>query len=129
MSADQLDLFDPALRPLARLSDPDTSHGAAVIAIHQASGNRLLALRALVSAGDEGLTDFELAAVTGVGQTSIGKRRLELCQAGYAAGVFDTAGRQLRRPSPTGTPSLVWAATPDGIARLNTALTEERHRA
>jgi hypothetical protein len=114
MSFDDL----PALDTMVRRGGRDTSQGAAVIALHSLVGNRALALEQLVLAGAAGLTDFELAARTGVGQTSIGKRRLELVRDGLVVEVIDeTTGRPATRPSPTGAPSMVWAATPDGIAR------------
>lgn len=70
--------FDP---PRARRTDPDTSHGAAVIALDRAATHRDLALAALRAAGERGLNDFELADITGVAQTSIGVRRGQLVDA------------------------------------------------
>lgn len=49
-----------------------------------------------------GLTDFELAAIVKLKQTSCGVRRSELVH----AGLIEDSG--LRRPSDTGTPSIVW---------------------
>jgi hypothetical protein len=68
------------------------------------------ALRALVDAGDAGLNDFELAAVTGVPPTSIGVRRGEL------AGRHLVEQRGVKRPSSTGSPASVWYVTPLGRA-------------
>lgn len=90
--------------PLARGTDPGTSHAAAAHAAKRAPHHRELALRALRAALPEGLTDFELAERTGVPQTSIGKRRLELQRMGLVAATDE------RRPSPTGTPAMVWRA-------------------
>jgi hypothetical protein len=75
------------------------------------SRNKWLALNALVEAGTNGLTDFELEARVGVKQTSIGKRRGDLVKAGLveATGLF--------RPSDTGTASGVWCSTPAGYER------------
>lgn len=89
--------------PAARRTDPDTSHQAAAAAKRKAPTHRELALRALV-ANRWGLTDFELAHVTGVPQTSIGVRRKELVRAGLVEATKE------RRPSPSGSPSIVWRA-------------------
>lgn len=94
----QLDLLS-----MARQSDPDTSHAAARDAAPNAQTNRALALR-LLRDHPNGLTDFELAALTGLQQTSIGKRRGELRDAGL---VYDTGER---RPSPSGSKAIVWGA-------------------
>lgn len=86
---------------LARATDPDTSRQAARNATVNANTNRALALRILRDNPD-GLTDFELAALSGVQQTSIGKRRGELVALNL---VVKTSQR---RPSPSGSPSIVW---------------------
>lgn len=114
MSFDDL----PPLDQMVRTGGQDTSVTAAVISLHSLTRNKELALDALAAAGESGLTDFELADRTGVQQTSIGKRRLELTRDGLVESVIDPAtGRPATRPSPTGSPSMVWAATRDGIAR------------
>jgi hypothetical protein len=96
-------LFDA---PRARMSDPATSHGAALSALPSVATNRQRALDAHRN-HPSGLTDFELAEVTGIAQTSIGVRRHELCKQGcIEALVVD--GRRVTRPSPSGTPSQVW---------------------
>lgn len=97
----QSSLFDP---PRARSTDPLTSHLAARDASRNAETNRAKALRLLRDAGNLGLTDFELAELTGIAQTSIGVRRGELVKAGL---VERTA---LRRPSPSGSAAIVWRA-------------------
>lgn len=89
--------------PVARRSDPETSHQAAERASSGASTNRALALEALRKAGRAGLTDFELASLTGIAQTSIGVRRGELVRQGLVAAT------PMRRPSPSGSPAIVWA--------------------
>lgn len=91
-------------RPVARRTDPITSHQAARLADTTADTNRALALRTL-RAHPDGLTDFELAELTGLQQNSVGKRRGELRDAGL---VEDTGKR---RPSTTGSPAIVWRAT------------------
>lgn len=95
------------LDALARNTDPDTSHAAAVSQTPaKLSAGRLLALRTLAEHGP--LTDFELAEITGRQQTSVGKRRCELVRAGLAA---DTGQRRL---FPSGSPAIVWALTIEG---------------
>lgn len=100
MSQLSLDDLGP---PRARTSDPDTSHEAARYTEPRANTNRALALRVLREHPD-GLTDFELAELTGLQQTSIGKRRGELRDGGF---VRDT-GR--RRRAPSGAMAIVWEA-------------------
>jgi hypothetical protein len=102
--AEAVDVAGPEPRPVARSSDPSTSWQAAEIAEINAGTNRALALEALRAAGAAGLTDFQLAEITGVQQTSIGKRRGELVRMGLVVGTGET------RPSPSGSPALVWRA-------------------
>jgi len=104
--------------PTARTTDPDTSHGAAVIALHRAVGNRALALTTLHQ-HPAGLTDFELADLTHVAQTSIGKRRGELVAAGLAEAAVGEDG-PIRRPSTSRTPAQVWRLTELGHAHART---------
>lgn len=91
-------LFD---QPTARLSDPATSHKAAARAKRRT--HEQLALETL-RANPAGLTDFELAARTGVPQTSIGVRRKSLERQGLVVAT------QKRRPSPSGSMAIVWRA-------------------
>jgi len=92
--------------PTARGSDPETSHDAAADATPRAGTNRRLAYETLLAALPGGLTDFELAARTGVAQTSIGVRRKELVRAGLAEATSMT------RPAPSGSAAIVWRAIP-----------------
>lgn len=101
--------------PGSRNSDPETSHMAAASAAIRASHGRLRALRQL-SYGAR--TDFELAAATGVIQSSIGKRRGELRDAGFVEAVTGPDGKTVKRPSDTGAPATVWAITNKGRAFL-----------
>jgi len=94
--------------PTARNTDPATSHLAAEDARALSGRHRRLAYETLRAAGDRGLTDFELAARTGIAQTSIGVRRKELVRAGYA----EPTGE--RRPAPSGSLAMVWRAKGDG---------------
>jgi hypothetical protein len=106
MTAAQPSLFDtppPGRAPGARATDPDTSWAAASDARRNASTHRARAL-AMLRAHPAGLTDFELADLLGVGQTSIGKRRGELRDQGF---VVDSG---VRRPAPSGSAAIVWRA-------------------
>jgi hypothetical protein len=115
----RLDLFDYAAEIVgARSTDPDTSHEAAVRNLSGRNTDRRRALAALVAVGDDGLTDFELAARLSRQQTSAGKRRGELRDLGLVA---DT-GR--RRSAPSGSAAIVWAITPLGL-RADKALKQE----
>ena len=101
IQTDQLSWFGE--EPTARHTDPQTSHDAAADVLPVSGRHRNLALAALREA-PFGLTDFELAKVTGVQQTSIGVRRKELVRAGL---VEATA---MRRESPSGSAAIVWRA-------------------
>lgn len=92
------------VEPATRRTDPDTSHAAADDAAPNAATHRARALTELRNAGDSGLTDFELAERLGVQQTSIGKRRGELRDAGQ---VVDSGERRL---APSGSKAIVWVA-------------------
>ena len=81
-----------------RTTDPDTSHDAAA---PDRARDRDRAYAALARVA-EGLTDFELATVIGRQQTSAGKRRGELRDAGL---VVDSG---VRRPAPSGSFAIVW---------------------
>lgn len=84
--------------PGARRSDPDTSQlAAAKLRSRKVYEDVLRILR------DHGAaTDFEIAARLGGQQTSIGKRRGELRD----AGLVEDSGQ--RRPSPSGSPAICW---------------------
>lgn len=97
--------------PVARMTDPDTSHEAAKDATFKASKHRKLALFALYDHGP--MTDYELAAVTGLQQNSIGKRRGDCARAGLVRRLV-IGGEDQKRPAPSGSMSLVWTLTPRG---------------
>jgi DNA-binding transcriptional ArsR family regulator len=101
--SDQLSL-DSLPRPVARATDPGTSWAAASMTEPRAGTNRALALR-LLREHPDGLTDFELAEMSGLQQTSIGKRRGELVDAGLAQAT------EQRRRAPSGAWAIVWQAT------------------
>lgn len=90
-------------QPVARRSDPITSHRAAADAKRGAATLRARCLEAL-RAHPEGLTDFQLADLLGSQQTSAGKRRGELVAAGLVEATEET------RPSPSGSQARVWRA-------------------
>jgi hypothetical protein len=112
---DQMNLLDWQPSP-ARNSDPVTSHIAADRAGMKASHNRLMVLRHLIASGP--MTDFELAAVCGIQQTSIGKRRGE-CRDWYLVEQHKEDGEAVTRKSPSGSPALVWGITEAGRAFFN----------
>jgi hypothetical protein len=91
--------------PSARNTDPETSHGAKKWRLNE---DRIAVLH-MHAMKPSGMTDFELAAYMGRQQTSVGVRRGELRDHGY---VRDTG---LRRPAPSGSSSIVWSITVDGI--------------
>jgi hypothetical protein len=101
--------FDLSPGPGARPTDPETSHLAANKTPLLRADDRRAALLIHASRPD-GLTDFELAALMGRQQTSAGKRRGELRDAGMIA---DTTRR---RPAPSGSSAIVWSITAYGQA-------------
>lgn len=113
--SDQLDLWaapqhhDYAVtRPMARRTDPDTARDAAILVLPTAASVREQCLAALREHGP--MTDFQLAAIVGRQPTSAGVRRKELERAGLVEVVLGGDGKPLRRPSPSGTPAMVWRA-------------------
>ena len=98
------DLFSA---PLARNSDPVTSHEAAADATLNAGTNRALVLT-IHANKPAGLTDYELADLAHLQQNSAGKRRGELRDAGL---IEQT---EIRRPAPSGSMAIVWRITPAG---------------
>jgi hypothetical protein len=97
--------------PTSRNGDRMTSHEAATRAGMRASEGRMLVLLNLTV---KPMTDFELAAETGWQQTSIGKRRHECLMNSLVERALDGRGEEVRRPSPSGSPALVWAITQAG---------------
>jgi|694.fasta_scaffold17751_6 hypothetical protein len=102
----QPDLFDTGSAAVidvspVRHTDPETCEEARKDALSNAARGRKIALD-LLFANPEGLTDFELAELSGWQQTSIGKRRGELRD----LGLVEDSG--LRRPSPSGSKAIVW---------------------
>lgn len=93
--------------PRARKADPSTSRDAAVDTAPRAPRHRVVAAQ-ILARHPSGLTDFQLAEMTGLQQTSIGKRRGEL----MAAGLVEDTG--LRRSAPSGSMATVWRLTEEG---------------
>ena len=112
--------------PLARATDPETSHMAASDAKFRASAHRLLALRLLANGP---LTDFELARISNLQQTSIGKRRKDCMDAGFVephiSFAGDVAAQQARRRTPSGSWAGVWRITQKGRDYLATLEKQE----
>jgi len=108
----------PAARR-ARRGDPATAHDAA-LAEHRLSEHRWRALMRLNFAAGAGLTDFELAERTGLAQTSVGKRRLELVEMGYVEMATGS------RPAPSGRAAQVWRITPTGRDRYRAEVERRR---
>lgn len=75
----------------------------------------MIALR-LLAACPEGLTDFELAQLSGKAQTSIGCRRGELAKLGFVTAKL-VDGAIATRPAPSGAAATVWTLTPAGVER------------
>lgn len=98
--------------PGTRATDPVTSHEAEARVRPHASTGRRAVLSALALYGP--LTDFELAERTGWQQTSIGKRRGECVALGYVEAFTAPDGTKCKRPSPSGSPAIVWAITAKG---------------
>lgn len=110
-------LFDTA----ACETDPETSHQAAELARLNKTRDQELVLR-IHAQHPFGLTDFELAAFAGRQQTSLGVRRGEL----RSAGLIDKT--EERRPSPSGSPCVVWRITRAGLSTVVASLLAEGDR-
>ena len=107
VGTEQLDLW----AVMARTTDPDTSHDAAAQAVPRKHTDQQLVLRIHAHFPD-GLTDFELADIADRQQTSLGVRRAELRDMGLVERT------DLRRPSPSGSPAIVWRITRLGLERV-----------
>lgn len=101
--------------PKARRTDPETSHQAAERMKPLANADRFAVLMEHYR-NPAGLTDFELAGNLGRLQTSLGMRRNEL----RAAGMIETT--TMRRPTPSGSPAIVWRITEAGKSLAKEAL-------
>lgn len=100
----------------------ETERAAALAAMPKTGTQRRRVLEAFVFA-PSGLTDHELAGRTGLYLYSAAPRRTELVHGGW----LRDSGR--RRPTPSGTPAVVWVLTDDALRRLASQLpTEEGPR-
>lgn len=103
--------------PVARNTDPETSHEAAKDAGKTSEIGRYLVLKNLAEGA---LTDFELADRTGWQQTSIGKRRGECVELGLVVVYLDMkTSEPLKRKTPSGSMARVWGLTPKGLDLLH----------
>lgn len=101
MTTGQGSLLDNDLGPFQAHSD--TSRAAA-IANYPRTGTQRGRVLAAIAASEDGLTDEEITARTGIASSSERPRRVELVQAEL---VIDS-GR--RRPTSTGSLAVVWVA-------------------
>ena len=106
--------FNP---PIARNTDPLTSHEAAHDTSFKASKHRVIAILALHRFGP--LTDYELAERTGLQHNSIGKRRKDCQDAGLVTFYRDADGNKVKRLAPSKSKCLVWMLTDAGVAYAN----------
>lgn len=116
-------LFDPAPAPLPDPAAPgagrrhrhagETETSAARSAWPRFGTQRMTVLAAIAKAGDEGLTDHELADETGLFLYSCAPRRTELLHGGWVR----DSGR--RRTTPLGAEAAVWVLADAARARLN----------
>ena len=98
-------------QPLARRTDPETSHAAARNATATASKGCMNALKHLCTGAK---TDHELSAKSGVQINSIGKRRADCAAAGLVRAATDAEGNKMRRKTPSGSTAIVWEITDEG---------------
>lgn len=92
----------------------DTERAAALFVMPRTGTQRRRVLEAIAAAGDDGLTDHELAEITRLYLYSAAPRRTELLRGGWVR----DSGR--RRATPLGSEAVVWTLTEEGAARLTT---------
>lgn len=97
----------------ARKYGHDTEHDAGARVGVRSGETRWAALAALYAAGNDGLTDYELAIALDVLRTSAGKRRHEL------ACIELVVDSGQRRETDTGTTAIVWRITDHGALVFN----------
>lgn len=95
--------------PIARATDPATSHDAASTAKLAAAKNRITVLLAHEAAGADGLTGDELEQATGLDYETVGPRRPWLVDNGFLA--FNG----VRRPNRKGNAEQVYTITAAGV--------------
>lgn len=105
-------LFDAALEPTVgpyRAGQPDTAKQAAVENAPRSGSQRGRVLAALVAAGDQGLTDWELHFAAQILRAhTAGTRRAELQKLGYVEATDQ------RRRTDTDSLAVVWRVTAAG---------------
>jgi hypothetical protein len=87
----------------------ETQRLAARSAAPRSGTKRRAVLRAIVEAGDSGMTDDEISALLHMSPNTARPRRLELLEGCW---IEET---DVRRDSFYGNPSIVWKATPQGV--------------
>jgi hypothetical protein len=120
------------ISPWGRLTDPDTSHEAAVNASHRAATDREKVLISHYEHREYGLDDFVLAFIHGRQQTSLGKRRQELMvpKLGFVPEPWidqylGVDGRVAKTYTPSGSRCRVWRITPAGMRAAEALLSKQ----
>jgi predicted ArsR family transcriptional regulator len=90
-------LPDEALPPLARRTDPQTSHAAAARAALFTGDHETRILAAIDRAGDQGATAKEIATATGLTDVQVNRR---LCRMGERRLIERRFTPESERPSP-----------------------------
>lgn len=116
MTASLTDPSTPTSAAHHRHNPRDTEVLAAQLVTPKAGTLRLKALAAFRTAGSAGLTDQELADVTGLYLYTVAPRRVELVRQGWLS---DTGER---RTTARGRAAVVWALTPAGTSQVDAAL-------
>jgi hypothetical protein len=107
---DQPNLFDPPPRTLARLTDPPTSHEAAIDQHGVRVTHRMRLLAAIAAAGPLGLTYAEAGERTGIGSIEPARRISDLLHAGLVTPRLDGDGCEVTRRLPSGRQGRVYVA-------------------
>ena len=110
------------ISPLARLTDPETSHQAAADAAAHSATDREMALIAHYRHRELGLTDFELAELIYRQPTSAGGRRCDLMKPSrkhvpepWVEAHVTVSGAKVKRPTPSGSAAQVWRINEAGM--------------
>jgi hypothetical protein len=111
MHTEGLPLFqEPA--PVARKSDPDTSHKAADSMREAAAVQRAQIMQQLYAAGSVGLTADEVDERQGWRPTTAGRRLVELVRMGLASLRYDADLEPVTRATRSGRAAQVYLAIP-----------------
>jgi hypothetical protein len=90
--------------PLARTTDPDTSHDAAWLTAQFSESHRIRILRVLLWKGD--MTAHEMEKYTGLNYVQIDRRMHELTNPKKGIALVKDSG--IRRATPSGGRAIVW---------------------